>query len=119
MPVTKSKFSRRQRLITPDFAAVLRIGKLIRGNGVSLLLRQNNLDQPRLGLVVPKRIVRLAVDRNRLKRIFREWFRQNRRQLDGKDCVVRLSVTKGSRSPVVEDRVLVVELDRLISAKGL
>lgn len=83
------------------------------------MLRENHLELPRLGMVVPKRIVGRAVDRNRLKRIFREWFRHNRGRLAGKDCVVRLSVTKSDRSPVAEDRLLVVELERMISAKGL
>ena len=35
----------------------------------------NDLDRPRLGLVVPKRIAARAADRNRIKRVARESFR--------------------------------------------
>jgi ribonuclease P protein component len=41
----------------------------------TVLARPNEMDQPRLGLVISKRKTRLAVNRNRLKRIIRENFR--------------------------------------------
>jgi ribonuclease P protein component len=41
----------------------------------TVLARPNEMDHPRLGLVISKRKVRLAVNRNRLKRIIRETFR--------------------------------------------
>jgi ribonuclease P protein component len=42
----------------------------------------------RLGMVVAKRNVRLAVDRNKLKRLIRELFRQQHQQMQGLDVVV-------------------------------
>jgi ribonuclease P protein component len=50
----------------------------------------NGTEHARLGLVVPKRIVARAVDRNRIKRICREAFRLDQRQLAGEDVVVRI-----------------------------
>lgn len=44
--------------------------------------------QGRLGIVVAKRNVRLAVNRNRLKRLIREAFRQQQHCLPGLDVVV-------------------------------
>lgn len=41
-----------------------------------ILSRENELDHARLGLVVAKKNVRLAVSRNRFKRIVRESFRK-------------------------------------------
>ena len=41
-----------------------------------ILSRSNELDHARLGLVVAKKNVRLAVSRNRFKRLVRESFRQ-------------------------------------------
>lgn len=48
------------------------------------------VDKPgaRLGIVVAKRNVKLAVDRNKLKRFVRESFRQQQQQLSGLDIVV-------------------------------
>lgn len=56
------------------------------------LARQNNLNQARLGLAVPKKHISKSVDRNKLKRIIREGFRLRQKQLEGKDVVV---VVKG------------------------
>lgn len=47
---------------------------------------QNN--HPRLGLVIAKKNVRLAVQRNRIKRIVRETFRLQQNQLSGLDVIV-------------------------------
>ena len=45
----------------------------------------------RLGLVVPKRIIRRATSRNRLRRIIRESFRQQwRRHLPSADIIMSL-----------------------------
>ncbi|MEX2131991.1 MAG: ribonuclease P protein component [Pseudohongiellaceae bacterium] len=48
----------------------------------------NRLSYPRLGLVVGKKNVPLAVDRNRVKRILRASFRQNQQLLVGLDIVI-------------------------------
>lgn len=55
---------------------------------ILLLTRKNELNQPRLGLVIAKRHVKLAVQRNRVKRIIRESFRQHQHELNGVDIVV-------------------------------
>lgn len=43
---------------------------------------------PRLGLVIAKKHIRLAVQRNRIKRILRETFRHHQQELAGIDAVV-------------------------------
>src|SRR5690606_35159503 len=55
---------------------------------VLLLARDNQLDHPRLGLVIGKKSVKLAVERNRIKRQIRESFRLNQDNLVGWDIVV-------------------------------
>ena len=42
---------------------------------LTILARSNELNCPRLGLAVPKKQIKTAVDRNRFKRIVRESFR--------------------------------------------
>jgi ribonuclease P protein component len=53
-----------------------------------ILARPNQLDLPRLGLVMAKKHMRLAVERNRMKRLIRESFRQHQQALAGADLVV-------------------------------
>lgn len=52
-----------------------------------ILACRNGLKHPRLGLVIAKKHVRNATDRNRIKRIARETFRLCRRQLPAVDAV--------------------------------
>ncbi|MCG4452889.1 MULTISPECIES: ribonuclease P protein component [unclassified Pseudomonas] len=83
-------FSREKRLLTPrQFKAVFDSpsGK-VPGKNVLLLARNNQLDHPRLGLVIGKKSVKLSVERNRLKRQIRESFRLHQDNLVGWDIVV-------------------------------
>ncbi len=45
----------------------------------------------RLGLVVGKKLLKRAVDRNRVKRVIRDQFRRRRAELPAVDLVVRLA----------------------------
>ena len=56
-----------------------------------MLLKANVLGVPRLGLIVPKRVFPRAVDRNRAKRLLREWFRGHQTRLGSRDILIRLS----------------------------
>ena len=60
--------------------------------------------EARLGLVVGKKLLKRAVDRNRVKRIIREQFRQRRESLPACDLIVRLAA-----KPVPLDARLLVE----------
>ncbi|MGV8546354.1 ribonuclease P protein component, partial [Pseudomonas aeruginosa] len=58
------------------------------GKHILLLSRENGLDHHRLGLVIGKKHVQLAVPRNRLKLLIRESFRHKQETLAGWDFVV-------------------------------
>ena len=53
-----------------------------------MLARANSREHARLGMAVPKRQLKRAVDRNRIKRLIRESFRKHQAQLRGLDVVV-------------------------------
>lgn len=55
---------------------------------LTLLARKNNLDHPRIGMAIPKKHIKLAVGRNRIRRIVREQFRLKQHQLPAIDIVV-------------------------------
>jgi ribonuclease P protein component len=75
---------------TDDFSSVFRFKRVQRGSHIDILFRQNGLLHARLGLIVPKKILSRAVDRNRVRRILREAFRLSLPDLGGLDVVVRL-----------------------------
>ena len=56
--------------------------------GLTVRARRNGSDLPRLGLIISKKSIRRAVDRNRVKRLVRESFRLNQARLGGLDVVV-------------------------------
>ncbi len=83
-------FGREKRLLTPrQFKAVFDSpsGK-VPGRNVLLLARENDLQHPRLGLVIGKKSVKLSVERNRVKRQIRETFRHHQLELAGWDIVI-------------------------------
>lgn len=53
-----------------------------------ILARLNQQVQPRLGLVMAKKHMKLAVERNRMKRLIRESFRTQQQALSGLDIVI-------------------------------
>lgn len=67
-----------------------------------MLAHTTPLPQPRLGLVIPKKNIRLAVDRNRIKRLLRETFRLQQHQLQTLDVVV---LARKSLSNVSDDQL--------------
>ena len=77
------------------------------GHGLQVLARGNGRGGARLGMAIPRRRVRRAVCRNRIKRVIRESFRVHRAELAGLDLVVL------ARSGL--DRVSNAELRRLLA----
>lgn len=86
----KQAFGKSLRLLcSSDFQAVFDDAPIRASHQFFLILaRPNGLDHPRLGLVVAKKHLSLAVQRNRIKRLVRETFRQQQNQLIGLDMIV-------------------------------
>ncbi|VAW94195.1 Ribonuclease P protein component [hydrothermal vent metagenome] len=86
-------FTRASRLLTAkQFSNVFENPYKCHHAYLLILARKNseskNLQVARLGLAVAKKNIKLAVRRNRFKRIVRENFRQHKVQLAGLDIVV-------------------------------
>lgn len=75
---------------TDEFSSVFRFRCVRAMPGLDLLSAPNGLDYPRLGMIVPKKIIATAVGRNRIKRVIREVFRLNQTELVGLDVVARI-----------------------------
>ncbi len=68
--------------------------------GITILVGKKYGQSPRLGFAIAKKQIPKAVQRNRLKRVFRESFRKNQHRLPTHDMVimVRRSILNFDRS---------------------
>ena len=118
---SQAPFPKSYRLTkTDDFSSVFGFRKAIKSRHFLLHYRLRADDEApgaRLGLVVAKRFLRRAVDRNLVRRLVRESFRQSRGRLPARDLVLRLA----TRPETLDRRVLAAEirglLERMISAQ--
>lgn len=97
---------------TDEFSSVFRFRCARRGQGLDVVAGPNGQAYPRLGLIVPKKIITTAVGRNRVKRLLREWFRLHQGGFPGIDVIARLK----SRQP--ESELKVEFLDGLAVCKA-
>jgi len=82
-------FRRAMKMTRPgEFSRVFRQGKRTGGGGLTVLTVENSVGHPRLGLAIAKKHIKHAHERNRLKRIIRESFRNNQSALSNIDIVV-------------------------------
>ncbi len=89
LPERKAGFARCDRLLTPqEYSWVFQQPVKSADGYFTVLGRRRGGGPSRLGLVVSKKNVKRAVDRNRIKRVIRESFRHNRLALDEMDIVV-------------------------------
>lgn len=82
-------FPKRTRLAdAKDYALVFAEAKRIVSAYFILLYLENALDHSRLGLAISKKHVKKAVDRNRIKRQIREYFRHHQDRCGNLDIVI-------------------------------
>jgi len=105
--LTSHGFGRNLRLLTAsDYKAVFSQAefKVSCPQFLILAIRHGNVNQ-RLGLVIAKKNVRLAVQRNRVKRLIRESFRHHQHLLTGLDIVIL-----ARKGPDTMDNAIIVQL---------
>ena len=71
-----------------EYQAVFKTGKKLTSPYFSIINKANQFSHSRLGIIVSKKSVRKAVERNRIKRIIRESFRLNYQVLPALDVIV-------------------------------
>jgi ribonuclease P protein component len=99
-PVSGNAFPPVLRLLKPsEFAQVFKRSERARTDSLLVMALPNQLAHARLGMVIAKRLLPRAVDRNRVKRCVRETFRTQRALLPACDFVVRLIAKPGFAKP--------------------
>jgi ribonuclease P protein component len=85
------KFLKQAKIVkTDDFSSVFNLRKRIASQHLVIRYKPNALNRPRLGLIVGKKTAKLAVWRNYMKRVLREFFRINQHQLPALDLVIQV-----------------------------
>ncbi len=108
--MVKYSFPRELRLVTPtQFDNVFKKPVKASSPDLTILARANDLGHARLGLIVSKKTIKLAVGRNRFKRISRNFFRLRQHFLPNFDFVV---LAKGKVSSLSNEE-LVALLEKL------
>lgn len=106
----KQTFPRELRLLTPEtFQKVFEQPVRAASPHLTLLAIRNDLPHPRLGLAVPKKALKRAVWRNRVKRLIRESFRTHQHSIPPIDIV---AIAKSSSRDLTNAEILVL-LDKL------
>ena len=87
--MAKQGFSKVSRLLGPSqYSKVFKQADLKLSAASTLILVSKSTLSPRLGLVIAKKNVKSAVQRNRLKRLIRESFRLRQEEFGTMDMVV-------------------------------
>lgn len=105
--MSRARFPQRVRLLTPaQFDRAFKQGRRLHQGPLSAVLAVNTLDHPRIGFALGKKFAKLAVQRNRLKRLLRERFRHSQADFQAMDVVIflrgRLPDSANAESEAVE-----------------
>jgi ribonuclease P protein component len=100
-------FQRELRLLNAkDYTRVFDKAFKVNNKAFTLLARKNDCNHPRLGLVIAKKNLRFAHQRNRVKRLLREGFRLDQAHLASYDLVIltRRDIAVLSKSDIIRLR---------------
>lgn len=104
-----------------DFSLVFAFRRVLRGNRFDLHYRSRDPGDPvppvgaRIGLVIAKKLARRAVQRNLLKRLARDVFRQARRELPPYDLVLRLAKPPGTSLDAEARKAWRADIEQLLT----
>lgn len=105
------RFSRNDRLAgRHDFQSVFARPAKTAHKSFLALTSPNHLAHPRLGIVLSKNRLKLAVERNRLRRLIRESFRHNKDVLKGVDIIILL---RSDCTPLKDSKTIRKDIDTL------
>jgi ribonuclease P protein component len=106
------RYRHTQRLRGAAINQILAVTRPRRSGSVSVRIKANGLGYARLGLIVAKRILPRAVDRNRARRLIREWFRRRQAAVPAQDLLVRLTNRPMPLASVIADLERVFSCER-------
>ena len=99
---------------TDEFSSVFGFRRRITGAFLAVHYMQSNLGYPRLGIVVGKKLVRRAHDRNYIKRVLREMFRLRSQDCAPVDMVIRVHKAFGPADFIQLESEFAGAMDRIL-----
>ena len=101
------RLTREAKILKPgEYTHIFKGGKRAKGKYWQVIAKPIQDPRPRLGLAISKKVTRLAVDRNRFKRVARETFRLAQPQLDNWGFVVMARNAKPTKNPELSTELL-------------
>lgn len=103
---------------TDDFSSVFNFRKRISTQYLVIHYQPNTCQRARLGLVVGKKTAKLAVSRNYMRRVLREFFRLKQHEISHVDLIIRVQ-KKFSKVDFIQIKqefdMLIVKLNQRVS----
>ncbi|MBS0357651.1 MAG: ribonuclease P protein component [Proteobacteria bacterium] len=100
-------FPRKKRLLNKhDYEKVFSSGKKIATFQLTAFVKKNSHELPRLGVVVSKRQIPRAVDRNKIKRMLRECFRKHDSMPNVDIVVLAYKGLEKLSNPILREKVI-------------
>jgi len=97
--ITDQIFPKTVRLLKPsEFQTVYKKGRWVANRELVANFKQHDRTLSRLGITVSKKVSKKAVDRNRIKRQFREWFRKKKQGTQPIDLILTAKPSLNARS---------------------
>ncbi|RUM78951.1 MAG: ribonuclease P protein component [Candidatus Thioglobus sp.] len=101
------RLTREAKILKPgEYTHIFKGGKRAKGKYWQIIAKPIQDSRPRLGLAISKKVTRLAVDRNRFKRVAREAFRVAQPHLDNWGFVVMARTAKPAKNPELSAELL-------------
>lgn len=107
---------------TDDFSSVFNFRKRISTQYLAMHYQPNILSRARMGLVVGKKTAKLAVSRNYMRRVLREFFRLKQHEICHVDLIIRVQkkFSKGDFVQIKQEfEMLMTKLNQRVSAGSL
>ena len=119
--VSTLRFTKQAKLIkTDEFSSVFNFRKRISTQYLAIHYQPNTQQHARLGLVVGKKTAKLAVSRNYMRRVLREFFRVQQHEISHVDLVIRVQKKFGKVDFIQikqEFSSLIVKLNQRVNSK--
>ncbi len=104
---------------TDEFSSVFSFRRRYSSTHIVIHYKPNDQAQPRVGFVVAKKVAKLAVDRNYMRRVLRELCREELYRLNDVDAVIQVKRPFKSANFLALKQELITLFGKIAQAKSI